>query len=224
LYHLGAGGQVAGVTKFCVSPARARTQSGVVGGTKKPDISLIRALKPDLIIGNKEENDKETIVALRAEFPVWLSDVVTLDDCFGMIRAVGEMVQRQTQAADLERAIRQKWLELPVLSWRVAYLIWREPYMVAGPGTFIHTVLQALGLSNVAPAPRYPQVTAGWLAASGADLIVLSSEPYPFAQKHVAEIQRLAPGARVVLADGAMFSWYGSRLLEAPGYFRALFQ
>lgn len=224
LYYLGAGHCVAGVTRYCTHPAEARSRSRVVGGTKKPDPGLIRALQPDVIIGNKEENDKETIEALRADFPVWLSDVATMEDCFRMICAVGEVVQRQPQARALENALRQKWKNLPAVNRRAAYLIWRKPYMLAGLGTFIDTVLQALALANVAPAARYPVVTPDQLVSLAPEVVVLSSEPYPFSQKHLAEVKSMLPTARVLLADGAMFSWYGSRLLHAPDYFVRLFQ
>lgn len=225
LFALGAGSQVTGITKFCTEPAVARRQCTRVGGTKHPDIGLIRTLRPDIILGNKEENDKSSILALRAEFPVWLSNVITLEDNFNLIRSAGEIVNRSAEASQLEGAIRHQWLALPQIPpQRVAYLIWAEPFMLAGSGTFINSVLQALGLKNVAPAPRYPEVSRKQLAALAPDLVMLSSEPYPFSEKHVAEMRSVCPAARMLLVDGKMFSWYGSHLLTAPAYFATLFQ
>jgi ABC-type Fe3+-hydroxamate transport system substrate-binding protein len=227
LFDLGVGGRVVGVTKFCLHPAVARQSAAVIGGTKQFDFARIADLQPDLIIGNKEENYQEGIERLAADYPVWLSDIVTLPDALRMIRNVGALVNAAEAAAALAAGIEADFAALtlpaPATAPRVLYLIWRRPWMGAGAGTFIDAMLTASGCRNVlADRPRYPELTAADFSALRPDEIWLSSEPYPFADKHLAEIQALCPGARVRLVDGEVFSWYGSRLRHTPAYLRAL--
>ncbi|TGE26153.1 cobalamin-binding protein [Hymenobacter aquaticus] len=225
LYDLGLGSRVVGVTKFCIHPAAARQQATVIGGTKNFDFARIAALKPDLIIGNKEENYQEGIEQLAASYPVWLSDIVTLNDSLEMIRRVGFITGRKQEAETLATEIASSFTSLtparPLAS--AAYFIWRKPYMVAAGGTFINDLLPRAGFRNVfADLARYPEITAEQLAAAAPEVILLSSEPYPFAEKHVAEFQAICPSATVRIVDGEMFSWYGSRLRQSAAHFRAL--
>lgn len=224
LFYLGLERQVVGVTRFCVHPATARSTRTVVGGTKNPDLQRILDLQPDLILGNKEENEQQAIETLRQDFPVWLSDVVSVEDACGMIRAVGVMTDTDQRAVGLENEIRLAFDTLPDFAGlKVVYLIWRNPYMAAGSHTFIHSLLEAAGFSNAVTHPRYPRVTLGEIRQLQPQVILLSSEPYPFSEKHIAEIRAAVPGVVIRLVDGEMFSWYGSRLLRVPGYFQDLF-
>jgi ABC-type Fe3+-hydroxamate transport system substrate-binding protein len=197
-----------------------------VGGTKKVDRDKVRALKPDLIIGNKEENERKDIEALEKEFPLWMSDVRDLPGALEMIRQIGELTGTKERAEALGKGItdafaKQHYIEPPLT---VAYLIWREPFMVAGHGTFVNDMLKRCGLQNVFDEgdARYPEITPQELAESDPDLILLSSEPYPFQQKHIQELNMICPGTPVKLVDGEFFSWYGSRLRLAPAYFNGL--
>jgi hypothetical protein len=106
----------------------------------------------------------------------------------------------------------------------VVYLIWRNPYMTANSKTFIHDMLVRMGLTNLfADAPeRYPQISEKQLVALNPEVILLSSEPYPFGDKHIRELSRILPKSRIELVDGELFSWYGSRLLHSPDYFKKL--
>lgn len=226
LHYLGLEQEVAGITKFCIHPNEWFRNKTRVGGTKNIHIDIVRQLQPDLIIANKEENVKGQIEALANEFPVWVSDVNNLDDALQMIEAVGSMVGRQPQAAELVSSIQQ---EFDLLSrsiantLRVAYLIWRGPYMTVGNDTFIHDMMKRCGFENVyGDKQRYPETTVDELKALQPQLLLLSSEPYPFQQKHIDELQPHLPSTRILLVDGEMFSWYGSRLLKAPGYFGGL--
>ncbi|MBK8339103.1 MAG: ABC transporter substrate-binding protein [Flavobacteriales bacterium] len=226
LYDLGLGERVVGITKFCVHPETWFNTKHRVGGTKKIDFNKVRALKPDLIIGNKEENDRKEIEALAKDFPVWLSDVRDLDGALDMIARVGELTGAEREAIDIAARIAQSFADLRPLEEprTVAYFIWREPYMVAGHGTFINDMLARCGLVNVFDEgdARYPEITAQELAEADPDTILLSSEPYPFQQKHFAELNMICPGTPVRIVDGEMFSWYGSRLLRSPAYFNGL--
>ena len=218
LFDLGLGGQMAGVTKFCVYPPEARRQATVVGGTKNFDFAKIAACRPDLIIGNKEENYQEGIEQLAAQYPVWLSDVADLPGALRMIRQVGLVTGRAHVADPMAAAIAERFdaLAADAPPETAAYFIWRKPYIVAAAGTFIDDLLRRAGFANVFGAlGRYPEIAPAQLAAAAPRRILLSSEPYPFQAKHVAEFQALCPGARVEVVDGEMFSWYGSRLLRA---------
>jgi len=226
LYDLGLGERVVGITKFCVHPETWFRSKHRVGGTKKVDMEKIRALKPDLIIGNKEENERMDIQELEKEFPVWMSDVRNLHHAAHMIANVGEMTGTVEKAYQILRGIERAFGALkPIEEPRtVAYLIWREPFMVAGHGTFVHDMLWRCGLINVFDEgdARYPEISAQELAEADPELILLSSEPYPFKEKHIAEINMICPGTPVRLVDGELFSWYGSRLLRSPAYFSGL--
>ncbi|HEY0679064.1 MAG TPA: helical backbone metal receptor [Chitinophagaceae bacterium] len=228
LSDLGLGNEVSGITKFCVHPREWFNNKLRVGGTKTVSIDIIRKLQPDLIIANKEENVKEQVQELALEFPVWVSDVNNLEDAYGMIGTIGEMVNRTRQADELITTILNEFAKLNEQvetgdrRLRAAYLIWKEPYMAAGGDTFINDMLMRCGFNNVfGSVNRYPTLNPEQLNDDHkCDLVILSSEPYPFRQKHVDELQQLMPDIKIMLADGEMFSWYGSRLRLAPAYFR----
>lgn len=224
LFYLGLNEEVVGITKFCIHPADKFKSVTKIGGTKQLDIDKIKALKPDLIIANKEENERRQLEELMQHFPVWISDIYHLPGAHDMIERVGELVGRKEEALVLSHAINQNFNNLkPGLSpLRVAYFIWRKPYMVAGHNTFIDAMIQKCGWLNAFDLQRYPEVDAVALRDCKPDLILLSSEPYPFKEKHVEELQNIVPNAVIKLVDGEMFSWYGSRLLHAPGYFKEL--
>jgi ABC-type Fe3+-hydroxamate transport system substrate-binding protein len=225
LLDLGLGERVVGVTKFCIHPLEARRAATVIGGTKNFDFEKIAALKPDLIIGNKEENYQAGIEQLADCYPVWLSDISDLGQALDMIRRVGFIMGAQEKAGQLADKIDASFAALvaPELPASAAYFIWRKPYMVAASGTFIDNMLRRAGFSNVfAHLGRYPEVTPEQLAKAAPARIFLSSEPYPFKEKHLAEFQEICPAAVVQLVDGELFSWYGSRLRLSAAYFQTL--
>jgi ABC-type Fe3+-hydroxamate transport system substrate-binding protein len=224
LFDLGLDKEIIGITKFCIHPADKVKSKVKIGGTKILDIDLIKKLKPDLIIGNKEENERSQVEELMKLFPVWMSDIANLDGATDMIQRVGRIVGRGADAEKLARSVRLGFdrLNINTQGLRVAYLIWRKPYIVAGRGTFIDDMLQECGLINVFDAERYPEASAEQLIAARPDVIFLSSEPYPFKEKHIAEFRTALPGTIIKLVDGELFSWYGSRLLHAPAYFEGL--
>lgn len=225
LYDLGLDAEVVGITKFCVHPEdwfRSKTR---VGGTKKLNIEKIRELKPDLIIANKEENTREQIEELAKEFPVWLSDITNLPGALNMIQALGQVTGQEGKANALVEEIVQGFQQLHKANTprRVAYFIWRNPWMSIGHDTFIHSMIQTMGWQNVlADRSRYPEITLEELKGYNPELVLLSSEPYPFKEEHIAEIKATLPDAEVKLVDGEMFSWYGSRLKKAVAYLQEL--
>lgn len=225
LFDLGLDGEIVGITKFCIHPAESIRGKAIVGGTKTLHPDRIHALRPDLILANKEENTREQIEELQRHYPVHVTDVITIPDALAMIRDVGALIGKERQAEKLVVQISQTMTVQAsrLTRLRVAYLIWRKPYMVAADGTFIDAMLDAAGFQNAfAGHRRYPEVLPGDLRVANPDLIFLSSEPYPFAEKHIADLQAVCPSARVLIVDGEVFSWYGSRLLRAGDYFRNL--
>lgn len=223
LYTLQLGEQVAGITKFCVHPDSWFRQKTRVGGTKNIKTSVIHQLQPDLIIANKEENVKEQVEELAKHYPVWITDVNNLTDALEMIEQIGTITGAQAKATSLTSEIKAAFNQLQTTNYQpqTGYLIWRNPYMTIGNDTFIHDMLTRCGFINIfGNTTRYPAIDTWQL--TGCDLLLLSSEPFPFQQKHIDELQAHLPNTKIVLVDGEMFSWYGSRLLQAPAYFSKL--
>lgn len=226
LFDLGVGDRVVGVTNWCIHPEAAKSKARV-GGTKKVNYRKIHELKPDLIIAEKEEQTPEMIAELEQHYPVYITDVTTLDAALTMIADLGMLVGEADRAVDLCLAIDSRWRALPTVAapLRVAYLIWQDPIMAVGSVTYIHDVLTHLGFANVFAArtdSRYPSLTPEALAEASPDFILLSSEPYSFAEQHLDYYRSLCPQAQVQLVDGEMFSWYGSRMLPAADYLEQL--
>jgi ABC-type Fe3+-hydroxamate transport system substrate-binding protein len=225
LFDLGLNQEIIGLTKFCIHPAAQVKGKTTIGGTKNLNLELIRSLKPDLIIGNKEENQQHQIEVLMEEFPVWISDVNDLNDAKKAIEQIGELVDRAPEASYLNHLINAGFNDLQTLALQhhlkrsAIYLIWRGPYMAAGKDTFINHLMALNGIHNVLSTLRYPELTLTEIAKLRPDLVLLSSEPYPFREKHIQEIREVLPYAEVRLVDGEMFSWYGSRLVKAVQYF-----
>jgi ABC-type Fe3+-hydroxamate transport system substrate-binding protein len=225
LYDLGLNEEIIGITKFCVHPEKWFRSKTRVGGTKRLNMKIIHELKPDLIIANKEENTKEQIDELEKHFPVWISDIKTLDDALSMIASVGEITGTQTAAQKIISQITKNFAELKPKTSKIktAYFIWRDPYMVAGGDTFINEMINYCGFDNIfSKDERYPETNIEELLKRNCELLLLSSEPFPFRQKHIEELKGQLRGVKIILVDGEMFSWYGSRLIYVPLYFNQL--
>jgi ABC-type Fe3+-hydroxamate transport system substrate-binding protein len=221
LYYLGLQEETAGITKFCIHPKTWRTSKTIVGGTKTLHLSAIKKLQPDLIIANKEENVKAQIEELAADCNVMVTDVNNTAEALQMIRDIGNITGKANEAERLATAIATafKNIQQHASAIPAAYLIWNKPYMTVGGDTFISDMMTKAGLVNVFEhQTRYPEISIADLQASGCRLVLLSSEPYPFKQQHVVELQQQLPGIKIVLTDGEMFSWYGSRMLLAAEY------
>jgi ABC-type Fe3+-hydroxamate transport system substrate-binding protein len=226
LFDLGLEESVVGITKFCVHPEQWHRTKTRIGGTKTINLQTIKNLDPDLVIGNKEENVKEQIEELSAQYPVWMSDVNTLADALDMTRSIGRITEREGRAFRIEDEI-TKGFELlsarSTLPINVAYLIWKDPYIAVGGNTFIDDMLSHCGFNNVfKQIPRYPEISFDELKNTDCELLFLSSEPYPFKEPHAAAISNELPNIPIKLVDGEMFSWYGSRLIKAAKYFSKL--
>lgn len=224
LVDLGLEENLVGITKFCVHPPHLRKTIAVVGGTKKVNLEKIKALKPDIIICNKEENTREMVQELENVATVHVSDIIEIKDALELIEMYGDLFNKQQQAQVLVKEIELKlktFTALPKRKLRVAYFIWRDPWMVAGKATFINTLLELNNWENVFAecTERYPVIEMEELTNANVDLVLLSSEPFPFNEIHKKEIQNSC-NSRIAFANGEYFSWYGSRLIPAIDYFR----
>jgi ABC-type Fe3+-hydroxamate transport system substrate-binding protein len=225
LFDLGLNQEVIGMTKFCVHPEHWFRTKTRVGGTKQLHLDKIKELQPDLIIANKEENVREQIEELSKKFPVWISDVNNLNDALKMMVSIGDIINKQSKAKQITAQIEKNFAQLQTINYQLqtCYLIWKDPYMTIGEDTFISDMLHRAGFENIfGDQKRYPQVSSEQLPNTNCQVLFLSSEPFPFKQKHIDELQPLLPGTKIILVDGEMFSWYGSHLLKAPAYFQQL--
>lgn len=222
LFALGLENSVVGITKFCVHPHDWWLTKTRVGGTKQLDLVTIRALHPDLIIANKEENTYEDILEAEKICPVWISDVTTFEDALSMIQEIGKLTETVEHANALTEKIQHAFNQLKPLSpqKKTLYFIWKSPYYVAGKNTFIDTMLSACGLDNACTEDRYPDISS--LKLDNPEVILLSTEPFPFKNKDIESIQAQYPASKVLLVNGEYFSWYGARLKDAPHYFQEI--
>ncbi|WP_173021607.1 helical backbone metal receptor [Lewinella sp. W8] len=221
LCDLGLADRIVGCTKFCVYPRHLRSRQKNIGGTKNPRLEKISDLEPDIILANKEENRREDVDRLRDVAPVWVSDVPSLEAGEDLIRSLAELFNAGDLGDSIIRANRASLAEQKLPQRKSAlYLIWREPFMGAGRDTFIHDVMNRLGFDNVlANRTRYPEVETRELEDLAPQLILLSSEPYPFTNAHLEDMQKLFPFAEIRLVNGEYFSWYGSRI----GHLRSIY-
>lgn len=228
LVDLGLEKHLVGITKFCVHPSDLRKRKVVVGGTKSVKLDKIKALNPDLILCNKEENSQEIVHAVEEIAPVHISDINTLEDCYELIKMYG-VIFKVNEKADIiidtiEKARKSHTFKYNS-SKSVTYFIWKKPYMVVGSNTFINTMLIEAGFHNVfEDEVRYPEIDLDHPKLKLAETIFLSSEPYPFKDNHILEIKESYPNKEVKIVDGEYFSWYGSRLIKAFKYFKTLHQ
>lgn len=225
LWDLNLNNEIVGVTKFCIHPKELRAQKTIVGGTKNLKCKCILDLNPDLIIGNLEENTKEEIEFLQNRIPTYISDVVDIKSAIQMISDLGKICNRAIESQKIIQQIQSDYREdKPKLPLKKAlYLIWNEPLMSIGGDTFISKMMPYAGYENVMKNyNRYPVITDDEIKKLQMDEILLSSEPYPFAEKHLGEFQERFPKTKIRLVNGEFFSWYGSRLLKSKDYFNQL--
>lgn len=213
--------EVVGRTKFCIHPSEKVKSITTVGGTKNIQIEKVKTLQPDLIIANKEENVKEQVEELRKYCKVLLTDVSTIEDNYYLLKNLGNIFGLKEKAQEYNLATYEALnlsLQKPI---KVAYLIWKNPYMTIGKDTFIHHILKEMGFINIFEKDlRYPEVTAKDL--SSAEVIMLSSEPFPFKEKHITELKGIYPDKKVILVDGEAFSWYGTHIAKSKNYYQQL--
>lgn len=228
LNYLGLENETIGITKFCIHPTQWIKDKEIIGGTKNLRFETIKKLNPDLIIANKEENVKEQIEVLAKDYNVWVTDVNTIYEALQMIADIGILTGKEEASGKLINEIKHLQTELlkiplPPLQKNVAYFIWKDPWMVAASGTYINDLIELAGFHNYfSEQERYPTIKLEELKKEKIDIIFLSSEPYPFKEKHKEELQLVFPTSIISLVDGEMFSWYGDFLLKSLPYLKAL--
>lgn len=223
IIDLGLEDKLVGRTRFCVNPKEKVEKIPIVGGTKNPRLDKIREKNPDYIIANKEENRPEDIKKLMDDYEVNVTDIATIEDALITIHELAKVLGKPTEAEHLISDIQQRLEERPdEPELSTAYMIWRDPWMTVGHDTYIHDVLDHWNLKNVfSDKTRYPNFNLEDLKKYNPDLILLSSEPYPFKEKHIAEVEEACPAARVLLVEGEWFSWYGSHMKHSFGRLNA---
>ena len=228
LHDLGLEESIVGITKFDIHPAHYLKTKTIVGGTKQVHFDKIKALKPDIILCNKEENTKEMVLELEKIAPVHISDIFTFDDVFELFKQYGALFDIVDKAEVFSQQLNNELTSFQAFIsnrpiQRVAYFIWKKPWMVAGGNNIINHLLGINKFDNCfSDTPRYPEIQLEELSNQNLDILLLSSEPYPFADKHIQELKVLLPEVKIVLVDGEYFSWYGTRLIKAFSYYKEL--
>lgn len=213
LVELGLAESLVGVTRFCIHPADVVARLVKVGGTKDPNLARIRALRPDLVLMNAEENRQPDHEALAADLRVDVTHPRTVKEVPALLRHFGTLTETaeraEVHAVALEQALAA--LRPARQPWSYLYLIWRDPWMAAGPGTYIDDLLGLAGGVNVVTAPDYPAVDVGALRPA---VVLLPDEPFPFTDKHVPELRALQPTARIERISGDDACWHGVRSIR----------
>ncbi len=224
LFDLGLSRQIIGRTNFCIHPKTKVDKVKKVGGTKDFCLNKIRDLQPNLIIAVKEENSKELVNEISQEFPTIVFDVVDINSAIDMIYKVGEITGKQQQSTKLIANIKTRISNLKskkIETHTACYLIWNSPMMSINKNTYISEMMNIAGFENVFSnsANNYPIISEKDLESKVPEYILLSSEPFPFKETHKQKYQEQYPNSKIVLVDGEIFSWYGSRMIKALDYF-----
>jgi ABC-type Fe3+-hydroxamate transport system substrate-binding protein len=223
---LGLSDQLVGRTGFCIHPRETVRAIPKVGGTKDLKLERIRELTPTHVIVNVDENRREDAEALAQFVPhVVVTHPLGPLDNLDLYRQLGEAFDRAAEAERLCRDLQGAVDELRARSWPaqdVLYLIWREPWMVVSPDTYIARMLELVGWRThpVDPTERYPRIALEQYAGR-VDRVLLSSEPFHFKEAHLSEVSAATGGVPASLIDGEMVSWYGSRAIQGLRYLAA---
>lgn len=220
LIDLGIANRLVGITNYCIHPEKGIERFTKIGGTKTPNIKKILSMKPDLILANKEENSKNHIEYFKNNgITVWVSDVMTYQDNEVLIRDFGILFNCKKKANNLANKIRKAWTTLHTNKKETClYFIWRKPYMLAGQECFINSCLEKSGFINLIKTSRYPSQTIDQLKAFKPKYVFLATEPYLFKEKHKDEFQSIFPDSKIMVVNGELFSWFGSRQQYLPDY------
>ena len=224
--------QILGVTKYCVHPIHYRITKTLVGGTKKVKYKEISALNPDFILCSKEENTPEMLAELEKIAPVYVSDVNSFEEALDLIKKLGIILNRRTEANHIIDRINFKYNEFRASIKdkeiiRVAYFIWADPLMVAGSNTFINDMLRICKFENgyANKKERYPVIKPKRMhVLANPKLLLFSSEPHDFTDEEVYDVLRSTKKTLTMYVDGEYFAWYGSRLVKAFEHFKQIRQ
>ncbi|MGQ1908664.1 ABC transporter substrate-binding protein [Marinifilum sp. RC60d5] len=223
LFDLGLENNVISRTRFCRYPQEKIKKLPNIGGPKNLYLDKIRMLNPDLILANEEENDKAQIESLMDKYPVYVSKIRNLDNALNNIINTGKITNTSPKAFEIAHSIKANFTKIPKRNKKIKslYLIWKDPYISVSKNTFINSMLDVCGFENVIKdsEKRYPRISEEDIQTINPELILLSSEPFPFESIHKEQLQQIVPNAKIELVDGEMFAWYESHLLKASSYF-----
>ncbi len=220
---------IVGITQFCKHPFQLKSTKTIVGGTKNVGVELIKSLNPDFILCSKEENTEEIVSELEVLAPVFVADVTSIETNIDLINRLGKLLYCQTNACNLIDKIKFQLADFKLFTRylprkKVAYFIWKNPWMAAGGNTYINEVLKLNNFINVYEnKDRYPTVDLNLIRKEGnPKIIFLPTEPYAFSDEDAFEIGRHSNHSNTIFIEGEYFSWYGSRLLKALPYFKKM--
>ncbi len=227
LAELGLEKEVVGITRFCKFPAHWKKEKKIIGGTKDVHPDRVAALKPDLILANKEENTKEMVEQLQKIAPVYVSEVSTWEDNTSFVDRVGRLTGKEEKAQEIINRLKNKRSEFELKNrskkYTALYFIWKNPWMTAGRKTFIDTMLDLAGFENLSVRERYPAWEVDDLKKIQPQIVILPDEPYPFKpEKHLNEIKEIFPQARLLFVKGEPFTWFGAYPAYSFDYFNNL--
>jgi ABC-type Fe3+-hydroxamate transport system substrate-binding protein len=216
LFDLACGDAVVGITDFCIFPPALTLPR--LGGTKNPRVDEIRALAPDLVHMNLEENLRRHGEAIEEFAPVFVSEPKSVDDVAVLIEQLGAIHDRVPRALELAAQLRAEAASMPRRTFTFACPIWKKPWMWCGGDTYVSHLVQAASGQNVLrDEMRYPQRELAEVLALRPDVIFLPDEPYLFTEKDAAEIS----GARVIGPfPGHLFTWHGTRTILGLRFLR----
>ena len=222
LAQWGLAARLAARTSFCVEPPWIRASVPAVGGTKTPDLAMIIALRPDLVIMEHDENTREAAQSLvAAGLRLLVLQIRSLKDCLAAYVELGDALgvpeAGRARAAALKAALKARPRKGP----RTLTLIWKGPWMSAGPDTYVSDVVRQAGFTPIGPE-RYPVLQEADLTALDPQVILLPDEPFKFTRHHEAELRKRFPQAQVFRLDGKGLTWYLSRSEQALEQVRAL--
>lgn len=231
LHYLGAEDRIAGITKFCERPWSMFKAKTRVGGPKDPDVDRIRELEPDLILCNKEENEKDAVEELREIAPVYVSFVVKVDEAAQLIADLGALTGCGENAAEMVAQIAQgretvAGAKADYTFRRVLHLVWKDPYMTVSRDTYIYDLLTQAGLEPVVPRirKRYPMIDGDFIRECNPEAVFFPDEPYKFKFSDIDEFREEFADLACVRndglykIDGATVTWFGYRTTLAFDY------
>jgi ABC-type Fe3+-hydroxamate transport system substrate-binding protein len=232
LLRLGGADRLVGATRYCPLAGNALPRgrrelpsapfAAEVGGIHDIGFDLLASLTPDLVLADPDENGRANLERLAREFPLERVQVRSVEDSLSFLGRMGSLLGAEEAAGELVRRFLRPTAplgEIPLLPSRrsVAALVWKDPWIAAGAGTYASAILEHRGQRNCVTQPGYPQVGLADLLSLRPDVVLLPSEPYDFTSRDEDDLRALfqAAGTVVERVDGRDLVWYGAWMAEA---------
>lgn len=224
LCDLGLSDKIIACTDYCIHPTEVVKDFDRVGGPKNISKEKITGLSPEIIFAVKEENEPKCIEKISKKIPTYVFDINSINDGIDLIRKIGLIFEVQNKSFFFVDKIQNGYKNLPKINSnkKCLYLVWKDPYIAVGGGTFIGSVLFQINLRNCLrnSEKRYPKININLL--NDFDLLILPSEPYSFSENDIEGLKNIYPVKQIITVDGEMFSWYGTHQLKAISYLQEL--